>query len=200
MLFCTLSLFNLQQIPRACHVKGINIWKSIQHKDSNWLKWLINISSICGQKRCHHKKCHASSCQNMNRLPCQSLGWEASPPDSRLSNSRSSGEDGEPPSPSDEGDGPSWSPSQNRPSLAPPRRPHQDVPSQRTVEPVSRKKSHWLISLFVFQYYFFAKSDLDLSIDFFSYLFCIFQIILLPNIMFYPIITTLDRGGGAWQE
>ena len=58
MLFCTLSLFNLQQIPRACHVKGINIWKSIQHKDSNWLKWLINISSICGQKRCHHKKCH----------------------------------------------------------------------------------------------------------------------------------------------
>ena len=52
MLFCTLSLFNLQQIPRACHVKGINIWKSIQHKDSNWLKWLINISSICGQKRC----------------------------------------------------------------------------------------------------------------------------------------------------
>ena len=57
MLFCTLSLFNLQQIPRACHVKGINIWKSIQHKDSNWLKWLINISSICGQKRCHHKKC-----------------------------------------------------------------------------------------------------------------------------------------------
>ena len=28
----------------------------------------------------------------------------------------------------------------------------------------------------MFQYYFFAKSDLDLSIDFFSYLFCIFQI------------------------
>ena len=48
-----------------------------------------------------------------------------------------------------------------------------------------------------FQYYFFAKSDLDLSIDFFSYLFCIFQIILLPNIMFYPIITTLDGGGGG---
>ena len=41
------------------------------------------------------------------------------------------------------------------------------------------------------------KSDLDLSIDFFSYLFCIFQIILLPYIMFYPIITTLDGGGGG---
>ena len=50
----------------------------------------------------------------------------------------------------------------------------------------------------MFQYYFFAKSDLDLSIDFFLYLFCIFQkIILLPNIMFYPIVTTLDVGGGG---
>ena len=48
--------------------------------------------------------------------------------------------------------------------------------------------------------YLFAKSDLDLSIDFFSYLYCIFQIILLPNIMFYPIITTLDGGGGSGQE
>ena len=48
--------------------------------------------------------------------------------------------------------------------------------------------------------YFFAKWDLDLSIDLFSYLFCIFQIILLPNIMFYPIITTLDGGGGAGQK
>ena len=67
---------------------------------------------------------------------------EASPPDSRLSNSRSSGEDGEPPSPSDEGDGPRRSPSPNRRAPAPPRRPHQDVPSRRTVEPVSRKKSH----------------------------------------------------------
>ena len=51
-----------------------------------------------------------------------------------------------------------------------------------------------------FQYYFFAKSDLDFSIDFFSYLFCIFQIILLPNIMFYPIITTLDGGGGQGRN
>ena len=50
-------------------------------------------------------------------------------------------------------------------------------------------KSHWLISLFVFQYYFFAKSDLDLSIDFFLYLFCIFQIILLPNILWRWLFT-----------
>ena len=42
--------------------------------------------------------------------------------------------------------------------------------------------------------------DLDLSIDFFSYLFCIFQTVLLPNIMFYPIITTLDAGRRAGQE
>ena len=99
---------------------------------------------------------------------------EASPPDSRLSNSRSSGEDGEPPSPSDEGDGPRRSPSPNRRAPAPPRRPHQDVPSRRTVEPVSRKKSHWLISLFVFQYHFFAK-----VIDWFLCL-C-FNIISLQN-------------------
>ena len=59
-------------------------------------------------------------------------------------------------------------------------------------EPVLWNKSHWLISLFVFQYYFFAKSDLDLSIDFFSY--------FLPNIMFYPIITTLDGGGGQGRN
>ena len=72
--------------------------------------------------------------------------------------------------------------------------------AKKTIEPVLWNKSHWLISLFVFQYYFFAKSDLDFSIDFFSYLFCIFQIILLPNIMFYPIITTLDGGGGSGQE
>ena len=53
----------------------------------------------------------------------------------------------------------------------------------------------------MFQYYFFAKSDLDLSIDFFLYLFCIFQkIILLPNIMFYPIVTTLDVGGGRGRN
>ena len=52
------------------------------------------------------------------------------------------------------------------------------------------EKSHWLISLFLFQYYLFAKSDLDLSIDFFLYLFCILQFILLPNTMFHPIITT----------
>ena len=43
-----------------------------------------------------------------------------------------------------------------------------------------------------FQYHFFAKSDFDLSIDFFSY--------FLPNILFYPIIITLDGGGGAGQE
>ena len=48
-------------------------------------------------------------------------------------------------------------------------------------------------SLFVFQYYFFAKSDLDLSIVFFLYF-------LPKNIMFYPIITTLDGEGGAGQE
>ena len=67
-------------------------------------------------------------------------------------------------------------------------------------QPGTMNKSQRLISLFVFQYYFFAKSDLDLSIDFFSYLFCIFQIILLPNIMFYPIVTTLDGGGGRGRN
>ena len=45
-----------------------------------------------------------------------------------------------------------------------------------------------------------GEKNLDLSIDFFLYLYCVFQIILLPNIMFYPIVTTLDGGGGAGQE
>ena len=45
----------------------------------------------------------------------------------------------------------------------------------------------------MFQYYFFAKSDLDLSIDFFLYSFS-------KVVMFYPIITTLDAGGGGRAE
>ena len=138
----------------------------------------------------------ASGCKNWNRLPCQSRECEASPPDLLLSNSRSSVGVGWPPSPSDGGDGSRRSPSRNRPHLAPPRPPHRDVPSRRkTVRRVSWNKSHWLISLFLFQYYLFAKSDLDLSIDIFLYLFCILQFILLPNTMFHPIITTLDGGG-----
>ena len=45
-------------------------------------------------------------------------------------------------------------------------------------------KSHWLISLFVFQYYFFAKSDLDLSIDFFRIYFVSFKLFFCQILCF----------------
>ena len=53
----------------------------------------------------------------------------------------------------------------------------------------------------MFQYYFYiytkSAKSVSQSIDFFLYFFCIFQIILLPNIMFHPIITALDGEGRA---
>ena len=51
------------------------------------------------------------------------------------------------------------------------------------------------------QYYFFAKSDLDLSIDFFFvFILYLSNYSFTKYIMFYPIITTLDGGGGSGQE
>ena len=93
--------------------------------------------------------------------------------------------------------------------------------AKKTIEPVLWNKSHWLISLFVFQYYFFAKSDLDFSIDFFFVF-----VLYLSNYSFakYYVLSNhnnfgqgrggragisknvtnagsqLTRGGGAGQE
>ena len=56
--------------------------------------------------------------------------------------------------------------------------------AKKTIGPVLWNKSHWLISLFVFQYYFFAKSDLDLSIDFFRIYFVSFKLFFCQILCF----------------
>ena len=87
---------------------------------------------------------------------------------------------------------------------------HLGTPWGRTLGLPSwgRKRSHpqwwWkslrLISLFVFQYYLFAKSDLDFSIDFFFVF-----VLYLSNYSFakYYVLSNhnnFGRGGGAGQE
>ena len=52
----------------------------------------------------------------------------------------------------------------------------------------------------MFQYYFFAKSDLDLSIDFFRIYFVSFKLFFSQILCFYSIITTLDGGGGQGRN